>query len=104
MENSPRRHWGCSAGRRSALPPSPGVLTGIVVGARGVARLRRQQTAPGLELLPWRRGDFRNPCHYTASVPIMTRRSLVRDAAASGTLVLVADSEKEARAAVEQFN
>jgi hypothetical protein len=46
-----------------------GVLTGIVLGSVGafsvgIARLQRQQAAHGQELLQWRRGGFRNPCHY----------------------------------------
>ena len=46
-----------------------GILTGIVVGAFGafsvgIARLRRQQAARGQEVLQWRRGGFRNPCHH----------------------------------------
>jgi len=46
-----------------------GVFTGLVVGAlvaftAGIARLRRQQITNGQELLQWRRGRFRNPCHY----------------------------------------
>ncbi len=46
-----------------------GLLTGMVVGSLlaftlAIARLSRWQAAHGQELLQWRRGRMRNPCHY----------------------------------------
>ncbi len=64
-----------------------GVLTGIVLGALGafsvgIARLRRQQDAHGQELLQWRRGGFRNPCHYLRDLdrPATSRLTREREA------------------------
>ena len=64
-----------------------GVLTGMVVGALGafsvgIARLRRQHAAHGQELLQWRRGGLRNPCHYLRDVdrPATNRFTREREA------------------------
>ena len=64
-----------------------GVLTGIVLGSVGafsvgIIRLQRRQVAHGQELLQWRRGGFRNPCHYLRDLdrPATNRFSREREA------------------------
>jgi hypothetical protein len=65
-----------------------GVLTGMVVGALAaftvaITRLQRRQSARGQELLQWRRGRLRNPCHYLRELDRPAPHRFTRERAAT---------------------